>query len=336
MKTSPLVQYTLLLVALIVVVLIGWVFWCRITLNLVNTIVANLDNQVIPSSICRRDPSLSTTVTPENIYSDDTQISKDGVQGVVIFLLTLLFFSIGAIVYLLFNNMGDFINNVFDKLVELGKSLLKGIGIGAGIKVVEIIGKNSILEKNDTILFLAADPTDLSRLRLGLEYREIQEKLQLGEYRKRFNLVTRMSVRPQDVSQALLDLKPKIVHFSGHGTLDGAICLENAIGQTHPVTPDALASLFERFSNLVECVILNACFSDKQAEAISNYIEYVVGTKQEIDDKAAIAFTIGFYQALGAGQGIEDACKLGRVQVKLSGSSEKLSPVLIKGRKYYF
>jgi hypothetical protein len=36
--------------------------------------------------------------------------------------------------------------------------------------------------KNDgaiSILFLSADPTDASRLRLGEELREIQEKLQL-------------------------------------------------------------------------------------------------------------------------------------------------------------
>ena len=35
-------------------------------------------------------------------------------------------------------------------------------------------------EKMITILFVAADPTNASRLRLGEEYREIQEKLQLA------------------------------------------------------------------------------------------------------------------------------------------------------------
>ena len=69
-----------------------------------------------------------------------------------------------------------------------------------------------------TILFLAADPTDFSRLRLGQELREIQEKLQLAKMRDKFKLEQRMSVRPVDISQAILDEMPKIVHFSGHGT----------------------------------------------------------------------------------------------------------------------
>ena len=73
-----------------------------------------------------------------------------------------------------------------------------------------------------TVLFLSADPTDASYLRLGTELREIQEKLQLAKQRERFELHQRMSVRPADISQALLDVEPGIVHFSGHGTTTGA------------------------------------------------------------------------------------------------------------------
>jgi hypothetical protein len=51
---------------------------------------------------------------------------------------------------------------------------------------------------------------------------------------------------------------------------------------------------------------------------------------QAIGDKAAIAFAIGFYQALGAGRTIEDAYKLGCVQIRLQGIPEHLTPVLIK------
>ena len=71
------------------------------------------------------------------------------------------------------------------------------------------------------ILFMAADPTDASRLRLGEELREIQEKLQLSKAREAFELHQRMSVRAADITQALLDINPDIVHFSGHGTSAG-------------------------------------------------------------------------------------------------------------------
>jgi GUN4-like/CHAT domain len=178
-----------------------------------------------------------------------------------------------------------------------------------------------------SILFLSADPTNASRLRLGEELREIQEKLQLGKLRERFKLDQRMSVRPADISQALLDIQPEIIHFSGHGTATGELCFENQIGESHPVQPDALAALFEQFAHQVNCVILNACYSETQATAIAKYIEYVIGMNQAIGDNAAISFAIGFYQALGAGRSIEDAYKLGCVQIRLQGIPEHLTPV---------
>lgn len=180
-----------------------------------------------------------------------------------------------------------------------------------------------------TILFLAADPTDASRLRLGEEVREIQEKLQLAKLRDNFVLHQRFSVRPADISQALLDLSPQIVHFSGHGTTTGAICVEDPTGKTHPIQAEDLAALFEQFSGQVSCVMLNACYSETQAKAIARYIDYVIGMNQAIGDKTAIAFSIGFYQALGAGRSIEEAYKLGCVQVRLQGIPEHSTPVLI-------
>ena len=183
-----------------------------------------------------------------------------------------------------------------------------------------------------TILFLAADPSDAARLRLGEELREIQAQLQLAKLRDRFTLDQRMSVRPVDISQALLDVQPQIVHFSGHGTSTGALCFESQTGTMRPIEADALAALFEQFANQVKCVLLNACYSEPQAEAIAKHIEHVIGMNQAIGDKAAIAFAVGFYQASGAGRSIEEAYKLGCVQIRLQGIPEYLTPVLIKKR----
>ncbi len=83
-----------------------------------------------------------------------------------------------------------------------------------------------------------------------------------------------MSVRPADISQALLDVHPQIVHFSGHGTATGALCFENLGGETHPIAPKALKALFEQFANQVSCVVLNACYSEIQAKAIAKHIDY--------------------------------------------------------------
>jgi hypothetical protein len=192
---------------------------------------------------------------------------------------------------------------------------------------------NRLLKKEFRLLFLAADPSDLSRLRLGEESREIQEKIQLAKLRERFELHQRLSVRPADISQALLDVQPQIVHFSGHGTTAGALCFENPSGEFHPVEPNALAALFEQFAHIVDCVVLNACYSEIQANAIARHIDYVVGMNRAIGDKAAIAFSIGFYQALGAGSVIEEAYRLGCVQIGLQSIPEHLTPVLVEKKQ---
>ncbi|MCI0554374.1 MAG: CHAT domain-containing protein [Anaerolineae bacterium] len=185
-----------------------------------------------------------------------------------------------------------------------------------------------------SILFLAADPTDASRLRLGEEFREIQEKLKLAKLRDHFRLeLPQLSIRPADISQALLDVQPQVVHFSGHGVATGALCFENREGQIQFVQPDAIAASFEQFASQVSCVLLNACYSKAQAKAIAKHINYVIGMNQAIGDKAAIAFAIGFYQALGAGRTVEEAYKLGCVQIKLQGIPEDLTPVLVKKRQ---
>ena len=190
-----------------------------------------------------------------------------------------------------------------------------------------LIGSNN---SKISILLLSSDPSNVSRLRLGEEFREIQEKLQLARLRDRFSLNQRTSVRPVDISQALLDLNPHIVHFSGHGLGNGELCFENNTGKVHPVSTDALADLFEQFSGQVKCVLLNACHSKTQAAAIVKHIDYVIRMSQAIGDKAAIAFAIGFYQALGAGRTIMQAHKLGCVQIRLQGIPEHLTPVIFE------
>jgi WD40 repeat protein len=183
------------------------------------------------------------------------------------------------------------------------------------------------------ILFLASDPSDASRLRLQQEYRDIEERLQLAKQRERFLLNPRLSVRVRDITQAIFDFAPQIIHFSGHGTSTGALCFEDEIGKTQPVDSEALAELFELVADQVTCVVLNACYSETQAKAIADYIPYVIGMTQAIGDQAAIAFAVGFYKALAANRSIEEAYKFGRVEIRLQNIPEHLTPIFYNKKK---
>lgn len=181
------------------------------------------------------------------------------------------------------------------------------------------------------VLFLAADPCDSVRLRLGQELREIRDYLLRSKNRDIFLLESRESVRPRDITQAIFDVEPQIIHFAGHGMKTGELCFEDIQGKTHPVQPDALANLFELVAEQVSCVVLNACYSEMQAKAIAKHIPFVIGMNQAIGDKAAIAFAAGFYKALGAGYSFEKAYKFACVEIQMEGIPEHLTPTIKYG-----
>ncbi|MBD2450701.1 CHAT domain-containing protein [Nostoc sp. FACHB-152] len=219
--------------------------------------------------------------------------------------------------------------SLFRRLFEQGQNNLQAFKEHSPIgKIEPPQNAQKIAKKTTRILFLAADPSDASRLRLGQELRDIRERLQLSALRDAFILETLTSVRPRDISQAFLDFKPNIVHFSGHGTEAGELCFENNLGEVQPVTPQALAALFELVSHEVNCVVMNACYSELQAQAIAKHISFVVGMNKAIGDQAAITFAVGFYKALCAGESPERAFQFARVELQLENIPEELTPVL--------
>jgi formylglycine-generating enzyme required for sulfatase activity len=191
------------------------------------------------------------------------------------------------------------------------------------------LSRNS--EQRQTILFLAASPTDQSRLRQDKEFREVKSGLERAKYREKFKLEQMWAVRSTDLRRALLDIEPQLLHFSGHGGGDVGLVLEDQFGSTKLVSKDALANLFQPFAQRgLKCIVLNACYSDVQATAIVQYIPYVIGMNDTISDTAAIEFSIGFYDALGAGWSYEEAFEIGKSAIALEGISEEMIPILRK------
>ncbi len=175
------------------------------------------------------------------------------------------------------------------------------------------------------ILVLASNPKKTSLLDLDREIRDIREGLQRSLNRDQFVLETRGAVRPEDLRRAMLEVKPQIVHFCGHGTGNQGLVLEDNDGNEHLASTEALSDLFRIFAEQVECVLLNACYSEVQADALFEHINYVIGMNREVRDDAAIAFTVGFYDALGAGESIERAFEIARNAV-LFEVSERGTP----------
>ena len=181
------------------------------------------------------------------------------------------------------------------------------------------------------VLVLTANPhlPDQAPLRLDAEVRQIEEALQRAQQRDRFDISTQLATRTTDLRRALLDHRPQIVHFSGHGTGERGLVLETEAGQKQLVRTEAITQLFEAFSSgEIECVLLNACYSEVQAVAIHQFVDCVIGMNQPIGDRAAQQFSEGFYDALGAGKPYDEAFKIGCSAIALDSSSDAKVPVL--------
>jgi hypothetical protein len=175
------------------------------------------------------------------------------------------------------------------------------------------------------VLFLAANLSDAPVLKLEQEISAIDRKMVGSEFRDLFDIKQQFDVRITDLHGFLLRHKPDIVHFSGHGTKSSGIVLQTESNTSHPVSTEGLSQLFSILKKNIRCIVLNACYTAKQAEAIAEHIECVVGMSQAIKDTAAISFAAAFYQALGFGESVQTAFDLGCNQIILDTPIERLS-----------
>lgn len=68
-------------------------------------------------------------------------------------------------------------------------------------------------------------------------------------------------------------------------------------------------------------VVLNACHSEVQAQAIVKEIDFVVGMSDETDDEPARIVSAAFYRGLAFGRSVRTAFDLGISQLRLSGQN---------------
>lgn len=178
------------------------------------------------------------------------------------------------------------------------------------------------------VLFLGTSPKDTKPLRLDEEIREIQQHIRAAEFRDNFEFVPRMAVRPRDLLQAFNEVKPDIVHFSGHGSCDAQLLLEDDAGNATPVSDAALEALFRSANENIRLVVLNTCDSEAQAEIVARHVECAIGMKVPIGDRAAITFAYSLYGALAFGIPVGRAFEQGRTALLLEGIPEEDTPTL--------
>lgn len=105
--------------------------------------------------------------------------------------------------------------------------------------------------------------------------------------------------------QAINETDPEIIHFSGHGSEKGEIVLDDGSGNMSMVSKAMAAAVASASKG--EDDFFNACFSQKEAQAVVDKVEAAIGMNTEIGDEAAIVFAAQFYSSIGFGQNLQQA-----------------------------
>ncbi|MEO3748323.1 CHAT domain-containing protein [Plantactinospora sp. B5E13] len=141
-----------------------------------------------------------------------------------------------------------------------------------------------------TVLFLAANPRSTTRLGLDEEIREIRDKLRGSVHQQAIDLRSFWAARPDDLLQALNELRPDVLHFSGHGDPNGELTFVDGRGRPKPVSERALTATLRAAGERIRLVVLNACYSYPQAKAVVEVVPCAIGMNAAIGDRAAIVF----------------------------------------------
>ncbi|HEU4712096.1 MAG TPA: CHAT domain-containing protein [Pyrinomonadaceae bacterium] len=179
------------------------------------------------------------------------------------------------------------------------------------------------------ILFLCADPDDLARIRLGREISEVEKNIRLGKYRDRFQIFTHFAVKEDDIRPALLMHQPHILHFSGHGSPQDGIILEDANGMAQCLSPQRFARIIATLPDNLRIVFLNACYSGQHTGPISNTVDITIGMNDRVLDDSAIDFSTNFYLGLAFNRNIQRCFDLGVSALVDRGIPQEHIPVLL-------
>ena len=184
------------------------------------------------------------------------------------------------------------------------------------------------------ILLFTADPRSVRRvnkprLELDAEVREIRKRVKTARRHIELDIDEHWATRPDDLVGALSETHPRVVHFSGHCGPAGLVLVGADASREHSVDASALAQLFEAYRGDIRLVVLNACLSLPQAEAIASVVGCAIGTGDEIRDDAAICFSSAFYRAIAFGDSVQVAFDRARAALALDHPDQRDCPQLV-------
>lgn len=171
--------------------------------------------------------------------------------------------------------------------------------------------------KPETLRVLYMTANSEMDLRTEAEVRAVQKAVRGSLHRDHIDISYRPSATPEDLLDGLNDLRPHVVHFSGHAG-DAALLFDNGdLGspEGRDVAYEPLAAALSATDMPPALLILNGCDTLEGAEVLLNVSATVIATADSIGDIAAATFAARFYAAVASGQSVGAAVNQGKAAV---------------------
>jgi hypothetical protein len=223
-------------------------------------------------------------------------------------------------------------------LLDSKKSLVRYLDIPGALPRAQI-------KQPLKVLVVLASPKGVPPLAAASEYRELDRSFS-NSPSVRVELLDRAT--PERLGQRVQEETFHVVHFVGHAGFDsengqGRFLLETEYHEPSPVSAEQLANLLRGGQDTPQLLVLNACetarfswqddhdpWSGLATALLMAGFPAVVAMQFPITDKAAVAFSRGFYGLFAAGYPIDLAVTGGRRAIFIANhlSLEWATPVL--------
>lgn len=176
------------------------------------------------------------------------------------------------------------------------------------------------------VLYLTASPVndDSDILRVDVEVNNVLRAVRASKHRDLIDIQVRPAASPQDLLDGINDVRPHVIHFSGHAGAPGLLFDKADIVDPGELTVGyrQLAAVLRATDNPPTCLLLNACDTAEGAMELLEAVPVVIAMKAPVGDASAVVFATQFYAAVGGAQPIGKAVEQAVAAVEMALSIE--------------